>query len=158
MKQLGLIDFSACEKTFIVDSQTQFSIGIARRDDLWIFRYKELANAGQNLWLNDQLEIPRLSLVWFLSTLKVEFSFNPGQGGLPAEVLHCTKTFDGEKIGVRRTMNCYKESQRGYTLSNYARMCYINPDFCQDIQLPDFLLFDEGLVSALEEMLMKNLD
>jgi len=148
MKQLGLIDVKKCEILIEIEPKIRM-LGISKVQNWVVFR-KEKFNEKMNKYLRNQLEIPLLALSWAIDTLETGFGKSHDEGGLPRDVLHAETVIDGEAIYLRRTMNCGAPYQQGYTLKNFSRSSYIDPDEYQSVQLPDYLLFDEGLLDKLK--------
>lgn len=151
MKQAGLIELSDCKILIEIDKADQRYLGITLSDHFVIFRRQHF-NIKSNKFLKNQLEIPVSALKWVIDTIEIGFGKNPDDGGLPRDVLHDQTVIEGEEINLRRTMNCGAANQQGYTLSNFSRDSYIDKDDCQSIQLPDYLLFDEGLLEKLKDL------
>ncbi len=149
MKQLGLIDIKTCEILIDIDPSIQAMLGVSRLKNLVIVR-DEHFNSIINEYLRGQLEIPFPALNWAIDTIEIGFGKSPNEGGLPRDVLHAETVIDDEEIYIRRTMNCGAPYQQGYTLKNFSRSSYIDPDEYQSVQLPDYLLFDEGLLEKLK--------
>ncbi len=150
MKQLGLIEFKDCDFVIEIDKADENYLGFSKSDNLFIFRDSLLYSKKTGEILNGQLEIPFPALSWTIDTLELGFGKSPDEGGLPRDVLNTETVIDDEEIYLRRTMNCGAPYQQGYTLKNFSRSSYINPRSYQSVQLPDYLLFDEGLLEKLK--------
>jgi len=151
MKSIGLIDLDTCEVLIELEAPKIDMLGLSKKSKLIIFR-EESYNRVKKKHLKEQLEIPISGLVWAIDTIENGFGKKPDEGGLPRDVLHAEKVVEGEELYIRRTMNCGAPNQQGYTLKNFSRCSYIDSDEYQSVQLPDYLLFDEGLLDKLKAM------
>jgi len=149
MKQLGLVDIKKCEILIDIDPSIPAMLGVSMLQKMVIFRGEHF-NSIKNKCLRNQLEIPFPALSWAIDTIEIGFGKSPDEGGLPRDVLHAETVIDDEEIYLRRTMNCGAPYQQGYTLKSFSRSSYINPRSHQSVQLPDYLLFDEGLLEKLK--------
>lgn len=150
MNQVGLIDLNSCN--VLIEIKPKKMLGIFIKDGIVIFK-KETFNKKVNELIENQLEIPIPALVWAIDTIENGFGKKPDEGGLPRDVLHAEKIIEGEELYIRRTMNCGGLNQQGYTLKNFSRHSYIDTDEYQSVQLPDYLLFDEGLLEKIKSLI-----
>ncbi|MBV1919552.1 MAG: hypothetical protein KUG73_02640 [Pseudomonadales bacterium] len=152
MKSIGLIDLDACEVLIKLEAPKIDMLGISQKQNLIIFR-EEAYSIKRGGYLKEQLEIPISALAWAIDTIDNGFGKKPDEGGLPRDVLHAEKIIEGEELYIRHTMNCGAPRQQGYTLKNFSRHSYIDTDEYQSVQLPDYLLFDEGLLEKLKSLI-----
>ena len=152
MNQVGLIDLNRCDILIELEAPKIDMLGISILGVLIIFR-EESYNSIKKKHLKNQLEIPISALAWAIDTIENGFGKKPGEGGLPRDALHAEKIIEGEELYIRRTMNCGGLNQQGYTLKNFSRHSYIDTDEYQSVQLPDYLLFDEGLLEKLKSLI-----
>ncbi|PCH65347.1 MAG: hypothetical protein COC04_02120 [Gammaproteobacteria bacterium] len=151
MDKMELIGLNTCDILIELKPPKLDMLGISIKNELIIFR-EESYSRVKNKYLKDQLEAPASALVWAVDTIENGFGKKPNEGGLPRNVLHAETTIESEKLYLRRTMNCGAPNQQGYTLKNFSRFSYIDSDDYQEIQLPDYLLFDEGLLDKLKHL------
>ncbi len=152
MNQVGLVDLNYCDIIIEIVPPKKDMLGIAIKQSLIIFR-EETYSIKRDVYLKEQLEIPFSALAWAIDTIENGFGKKPNEGGLPRDVLHAEKIIEGEELYIRRTMNCGGLNQQGYTLKNFSRHSYIDIDEYQSVQLPDYLLFDEGLLKKLKSLI-----
>jgi len=152
MNQVGLIDINSCNVLIELEAPKIDMLGISVLGELVVFR-EESYNSIKNKHLKEQLEIPNPALTWAIDVIENGFGKNPKEGGLPRDVLHAEKNIEGEELYIRRTMNCGGLNQQGYTLKNFSRYSYIDTDEYQSVQLPDYQLFDEGLLKKLKSLI-----
>ncbi len=154
MKSIGLIDLDTCEVLIELEAPKIDILGLSARSGLIVFR-EESYNSVKKKHLKEQLEIPTPGLTWAIDTIENGFGKKPDEGGLPRDVLHAEKVVGNEELYIRRTMNCGAPNQQGYTLKNFSRCSYMDSDEYQSVQLPDYLLFEEGLLDRLKNMCRK---
>ncbi len=154
MIQTGLIDLNACDIIIELTPPKIRMLGISVVNNFIIFRIEKYNNVKKK-HLKEQLEIPALGLVWAIDAIENGFGKRPDEGGLPRDVLHAEKVIESEELYIRRTMNCGAPNQQGYTLKNFSRCSYMDSDEYQSVQLPDYLLFEEGLLDKLKTMCRK---
>ena len=152
MNQVGLIDLNSCDILIELVPPKKDMLGIRIKQSLIIFR-EEAYSIKRDDYLKEQLEIPIPALAWAIDTIENGFGKKPDEGGLPRDVLHSEKIIEDEELYIRRTMNCGGLNQQGYTLKNFSRYSYIDTDEYQSVQLPDYLLFDEGLLKKLKSLI-----
>ncbi len=155
MKPIALINTAQEQAKFkhlaLVTIDARTSIDIYKDNELIVFY---LCIKGDKTTIEEQLELPLLSLIWVKSSIVDGFWQKPSDGGF-AKNKHASKTeIESEELLISRSMHAGEHDKAGFNFLNKTRKSHISSFRHQELQLSDDIL-ESTILPLFDDVILK---